>query len=325
VVLRALQLGDLLCAVPALRALRSALPDSRIALVGLPWSRDFVARFASCLDDFIEFPGYPGLPEREPAVRAVPPFLAALQESRFDLAIQMQGDGRITNGLVALFGARRQVGFGLAGHPVPEGMQVVPYPTWLPEVRRHLYLVEWLGAPVASDALEFPIRDAEEREWAGVRQAAGLDGATYACVHAGARDPARRWPIPAFVAVADALAARGLRVVLTGDGAEERQRAAEIASACAKPVVDLSGRTSLGGLAAAVRDARLVVCNDTGVSHLAAAVRTPSVVVFRTTDPARWAPLDRRLHRVVRDGALALRTAISEIDGLLAGEGVRAA
>jgi ADP-heptose:LPS heptosyltransferase len=114
-------------------------------------------------------------------------------------------------------------------------------------------------------------------------------------------------------------------VVLTGDGPEERARAAAIGAACARPPVDLTARTSLGVLAAALRGARLIVCNDTGVSHLADAVRTRSVVVFRATDPARWAPLDRRLHRVVRDGALAVRTAISEIDGLLAEEDVRVA
>jgi ADP-heptose:LPS heptosyltransferase len=324
-VLRALQLGDLLCAVPAFRALRRALPQAHVALVGLPWARDFVDRFNAHLDEFIEFPGYPGLPERAPAIHAIPGFLAAMQQRRFDLAIQMQGDGTITNALVSMFAARLQAGFTLSGGARRDGAHLVPYPSWLPEVRRHLYLAASLGAPSADERLEFPIRQEEAAECDAVLRRAGLDGANYGCVHAGARDPARRWPVAAFAEVADALAARGLHVVLTGDGDEERARTQAIAHAARTPVVDLAGRTSLGALAEVVRRARLVVCNDTGVSHVAAAVQTPSVIVFRTTDPARWAPLDRRLHRVVRDGAFAVRTTVSEIDRLLAEEDVRVA
>ena len=65
--------------------------------------------------------------------------------------------------------------------------------------------------------------------------------------------------------------------------------------------VDAAGPMSVGALAALMRDARFVVCNDTGVSHLAAALRVPSVVVFLAADPDRWAPLDEARHRALWD------------------------
>jgi len=67
------------------------------------------------------------------------------------------------------------------------------------------------------------------------------------------------------------------------------------------PALHLAGATSLGGLAALVSHARLVVCNDTGISHLAAAMCTPSTVIASGSDTRRWAPLDHALHHVLAD------------------------
>src|SRR6267378_3988253 len=64
VVLRALHLGDLLCATPALRELQRRFPQAKITLIGLPWARDFTERLAY-IDRLLPFPGYPGILETD--------------------------------------------------------------------------------------------------------------------------------------------------------------------------------------------------------------------------------------------------------------------
>jgi ADP-heptose:LPS heptosyltransferase len=323
VVLRALRLGDLLCAVPALRALRAALPEAEIALVGLPWAREFVRRFDRYLDGFIEFPGYPGLPERTVDFAHIPTFLAQVQAGRFDLAIQMQGSGAITNALTVRMGARVNAGFFRPGEYCPDAGRFVTYPDHGPEVRRLLRLVEFLGIPARGERLEFPWCEEDRRALHALDEARDLRPGSYVCVHPGASTPDKRWPAQHFAAVATALAARGLRVVLTGT-AEEAELTRAVARTLRGPHVDLAGRTDLGSLAALVSGARLLVCNDTGVSHLAAALRVPSVVLFTGSDPDRWAPLDRRRHRTVGPG-IDPSDVIRQADDLLDEEHIHAA
>jgi ADP-heptose:LPS heptosyltransferase len=297
-VLRALALGDLLCAVPALRALRRALPEAEIALIGLPWAEAFAARFGVYLDRFIAFPGWPSLPERPCDLAAVPAFIARMQAERFDLALQLHGSGGTVNPLVALFGARRTAGYVTPGGFAPDPELFALYPEGEHEIRINLGLVERLGAPPCGEELEFPLSPADEAAFAALPEAASLEPGRYVCIHPGARLPSRRWPPARFAAVADALAGDGFEIVLTGTAGEAALTAA-VQAAMRAPAVDLTGKTALGSLGALLSGAALLVCNDTGVSHIAAALRLPSVVIASGSDPARWAPLDRERHRVL--------------------------
>ncbi len=325
VVFRALKLGDMLCAVPAFRSLRAAFPEANIVLVGLPWAAEFVNRYRCYLDGFREFPGYPGLPEQEPRMERINPFLQAMQAEEFDLCIQMHGSGGITNGLAAQFGARQNAGFYEPGNLCLDPSTFLPYPDRGLELRRLLRLLEHLGIPSRGEHLEFQLREEDIRQARLICESYGLKPHAYACIHPGASVPRRRWPPRLFADVASVLAIHGLEIVLTGSAGElELTRA--VARALPFSPIDLAGRTALGPLAALLSSARILVCNDTGVSHLADALGVPSVVISTGNNPERWAPVDRHLHRVLcRDSGVSVEEVVAASLDLLADESCRAA
>lgn len=315
-VFRALQLGDMLCAVPALRALRAALPQARITIVGLPWAEQFARRFDCYIDDFIPFPGHPDLPEQAAQGHLLPEFYEAVRARGFDLALQMHGSGEVSNGIVHAFGPGVLAGFArqsqYPGH-------FLPYPDTGPEPLRLLQLVEFLGAsPVGAD-LEFPLheQDAHELRQSGLH--AGLAQGEYICIHPGARIRTKCWAPRLFAQVADQLAREsGLTIVLTGSE-KEFDLTSAVAAHMQTRAVNAAAPISIGAMAALMRGARLLVCNDTGVSHIAAGLKLPSVVIFTSTDMRRWAPLDHALHRCVRDPeGTQIETVLHEARALLA-------
>ena len=160
-------------------------------------------------------------------------------------------------------------------------------------------LTDFLGLPRAGDRLEFPLDDDERAEALDLLEHHHVTPGRFVCVHPGARLYTRRWPPEYFAVVAQEIAQRGFRVVLTGSS-EEALLTRRVARALPPgAVVDLAGHTRLGIFAAMLAQARLLVSNDTGVSHVAAALGVPSIVVSCGADPRRFAPLDHALHEVL--------------------------
>ena len=288
-------LGDLLCTVPAVRALRAARPDLHVALATWPEMAGVVARMAPWVDELVPFPGAPGVPERTPD-GTLPAWLRQQRERGWDLALQVYGDNPAANAVSEAVGARLAGGFAPTASSGLDPALHVPYPHALHEVERHLRLLEHLGLPPGAPRdLEWPLTAEDEQAAAGV----GLPAGAYAVLHPGATSASRRWPVERFAAVAEGLAAAGLRVAVGGVPSEAATTAAVVA-ASRVPVEDLTGRTTLGSYAVLLRDAAVVVANDTGTAHLSAAVGGRVVTLFLSGDPVRWrhAP---HLQSVVRE------------------------
>jgi ADP-heptose:LPS heptosyltransferase len=310
VVFRPLQLGDMLCAVPALRALRSAVPRAHIALVGLPWAQQFADRFGSYIDEFLPFPGHSLLPEQPVRHEELARFYTSLCTRNFGLAIQMHGSGEVTNDIVAGFGAKAIAGFCRGEAVMRDRGVMLPYPETGTEPERLLRLMETLGAEPAGLDLEFPLSQQDEEELAASGLMKELPDAAYFCIHPGAHQRDKCWPPRQFAEVGDRLAAEfGLTPVLTGS-ASEADLTAEVAAHMHHTPVNAAAPISVGAMAALMRKAKLLLCNDTGVSHIAAGLKLKSVVVFSKADIARWAPLDRHSHRCIWDPAAERATVV---------------
>ncbi|MCW2705376.1 MAG: glycosyl transferase family 9 [Blastococcus sp.] len=268
-VLRPLGLGDLLTGVPAIRAVRAAVPDHRLVLATTA-ALEPLARLIDAVDEMLP------ARELEPLDWTGPPPA---------LAVDLHGKGPASHVVVADLAPDRLLTFDSPGFPGPR---------WCPdehEVHRWCRLVsEGLGVPADPDALDLTVPGAPPP----------VSGA--AVVHPGAAFPGRRWPPERFAAVARRLADTGHDVRITGGPAEVALARVVAVGAGLAPESVLAGRTSPLELAAVVAAARVVVSGDTGIAHLATAYRRPSVVLFGPVSPALWGPPPRPQHVVLWHG-----------------------
>ncbi len=258
-ILRALGLGDFLTAVPAYRGVRQAFREATITLAA-PAALEPLAALTGAIDRLLPVNGLGEL-----STSAPPP----------DLAVNLHGAGPESIGDLLATGARR-----LVTHAHPRYPSIVG-PDWreeMHEVERWTRLLTLEGIPADPRALQLGKPD----------QAPAIPDAVV--VHPGAKAEARRWPVNRFGAVARGLALAGQSVCITGSASERRRCLAVAQSAGLSPQCVVAGTLDLGGLAALVAGARLVVSGDTGIAHLASAYATPSVILFGPTSPERWGP-----------------------------------
>ncbi len=294
-IFRALQLGDMLCAIPAVRALRAAYPDAEITLLGLPWAESFTQRFHKYFDRFIHFPGYIGLPEQPFDERKFYAFLEEIRAEKFDLILQMQGNGTIVNQLLHQFGATHVAGFHNKDSYVDSPL-FLEYPEDGHEIDRHLSLMKHLGIAPRGRYLEFPLTAKDYLSFASLNLS--VEPHKYICVHPGSRGTWRQWPPRYFAMLADYCSDMGFDLVVTGTESE-KNITRQLISHLRHPAIDLTGLTDLGSLAVLIKNAFMLISNCTGVSHIASALQTPGIIISMDGEPHRWGPLNHTLHKTI--------------------------
>jgi ADP-heptose:LPS heptosyltransferase len=257
--LRSSGLGDLLTAVPALRALRAAFREHHHVLVTADWLAP-LAHHSGAVDEVLPIEGLRPLPYGPGEV---------------DVAVNLHGRGPQSHRLLRATRPQRLVAFantaaGVAGPPWQEDEH---------EVARWCRLLGACAIAADPERLDLPLPTG--------RRASRAAGATL--VHPGAAAPARRWPPARFAAVARSERRAGRPVVITA-GPREGPLAGAVAALAGLSSDAILSFADVLGLASTVGVAARVVCGDTGVAHLATALGTPSVILFGPVAPDRWGP-----------------------------------
>ncbi|HSC28409.1 MAG TPA: glycosyltransferase family 9 protein [Vicinamibacterales bacterium] len=281
-------LGDIIHAIPAAAALRSALPDARIDWVVDAKHRG-ILDLVSVLDRIVPIEGR--------TLRAWTEAVSRVRQTRYDVALDLQGLMKSAV-LARASGAARVAGFSIwhlreksarpfysetgdSGAAPPDDEHVI---------YKNLRLLRVVG--IDTREVAFPIARVPSAAAAEAGAAYGAGG--FALINAGAAWPNKRWPPGRFGEVAAFLREiRGLpSLVLWGPGEQELAWQVVEASSDAARVAPA---TTIGDLAELSRLAALVVSGDTGPLQIAAAVGTPAVAIFGPTNPGRngpWSPDD---------------------------------
>lgn len=311
-------LGDGILALPALWWLRRSVPSLRLTLAIGPWN---VPLFSTVRGyDSLLVLAFPGFTRQGPRTPLAPYRLLLHEAARLRrrsplAAVILRDDHWWGAWLCELAGIPLRIG---ADHPHVRPFLTHPVSLHSTHVAaRNIELVSALLSLLGADRevaeisptrfpLVWPIDERAQEHLDCILQDHAVTQ-PFVVVHPGSGATAKCWPADRWTIVIDALAERGMHVVLTGS-ASERPELEAIARSTGARVTVLAGILSLPMLAELLRCAQLVIGPDTGPLHLAVAVGTPSVHLFGPTHPARfgpWGPSDR--HRVIRSPLVCSR------------------
>lgn len=271
-------LGDIIHSLPMLNSLKKCFPEARIHWV-------VAKNFEDLLKDHpmihklwvIDKDRWKNPLRLFSSIKELLILRKQLKKEDFDLVIDLQG--LLRSGLIASFtGSKNIIGFKEAregstifySHKVEGGREVHA-------VERYLKTLSVIGCPVRE--IVFPLPE-------GSPDINPSSFGDYAVLVLGARWKTKRWPAHNFGELARLLPFKSLVV----GGKDELEITEKAVHSSEGKAFSLAGKTDLKGLVEIIRNAKLVVSNDSGPMHIAAALGIPTFAIFGPTSPLRTGP-----------------------------------
>ncbi|MGD8412829.1 MAG: glycosyltransferase family 9 protein [Candidatus Latescibacterota bacterium] len=301
------QMGDMILAIPALRAIRQSFPESRIGVVSSTLNTG-VLQNSPFVDRLFEY--------NKRSVFSLIGMIRRLRRERYDLVIVLHTVSFSFTSLVLAVLSRARVRVGSTSRELGDSLTgsylnlTLPLPgdeelAGMSETEHNLYPLRAIGV-VTDDLSPVVVPDAGNDRWA--ESCAGehwKPQTARLAVHPGAGKAENIWPPARHAEVVNRLARMSPVSLIVIEGPRDGGAVSAFQDVCDVPAHVVKGR-SIGDVAALLRRADLVICNDTGVMHVAAAAGATTLAVFGPTDPHRWAPRAGALHVVrAKDGVLA--------------------
>jgi ADP-heptose:LPS heptosyltransferase len=288
-------LGDIICALPAIQAVRGAYANAKLTLVtspgkrGMPGAHELLSG-APWLDDLVVYHA-----EDIATLRQRVGFIKQLRQRKFDVWIELSHDLAtlrvvFRNMLAArLAGARWAYGWRIStirwAAQAQSECKIFPG-----EVVRLIQVIEACGITAQEPRFPLPLTEQHALPVDAVLNDFVPPGIAPVAIAPGAKRSTNRWPLERYAEVAQALSQCGFFVVFVG-GPGEKEACQRLASRIGPRALSLAGRLSPLESCEALRRCAFVVCNDSGVQHMAAAVSTPCVSIFSDQGiRGKWRP-----------------------------------
>jgi ADP-heptose:LPS heptosyltransferase len=278
-IIRIDRVGDIVLSMPALAALRSAFPAAEIDIL-------VQSKFTGLLNNYFGWTRVIGWNDiDDDAERAR--LASELRAQGYDVVI-------VSSTATAGYRIAREAGIPVRigwrakgfGHTLSVAIPDDRATANRHQVENNLKLLEPLG--ISDPKPTFPVRETESGKAQSARFLAehGISPDEKILVlHPGSFSPRVRWAPEKFAEVAERATAQGMRTVLLGSGATERDLVGQIWELSGRRAVKALNAFDLEGLFSFLAHAQVFVGNSTGPMHVAASAGAWTIAVFGSRYP----------------------------------------
>lgn len=292
-IIRLGHLGDILHTVPFAQAFKRQRPDVRVEMITGPWSEKLAKRFG-CFDEVISYaPDFAQFHRGDRKCilswREQISFLHSLRARGYHAVLATSPVHLADQILLRAVSAAVNVGAcgGLVEFSLHGSDRRRPFDSRMREADWVCSFLADLGLAVEPAPLSFPLGDAEKNRAVELLRDQPRPRIVIA---PGAGWPGKCWPVDRFAALASLLGDKNRASIIVIGSPDEKKLADGVRALMKRPVLDLTGKTSLGESAAVIAASQLFIGNDSAPLHIAAAVGTPALSFFGPTRASKWAP-----------------------------------